>query len=109
MRRTRWGKYGNEPTLIDGLRFDSKREARRYQELRLMAQAGVITELCAEKKALRYPCVVHGQLICTYVADFRYREQGAIIVEDAKGHRTPLYVLKRKLVAALYGIEIREV
>ncbi len=98
-------KYRNKPTEVDGIRFASKREATRYQELRLLERAGVIKGLWLQ---VRFPLKVNEQLICTYVADFQYFEDGKSIVEDSKGHRTPEYKLKKKLMRALYQIEIKE-
>jgi hypothetical protein len=99
-------KFGNIRTEIDGLSFASKREARRYSELRLLVKAGQITDL---KTQVRYPLEVNGQLVCNYVADFAYIEGGELVVEDAKGYRTPEYVIKAKLMRAVHAIDVREV
>lgn len=101
-------KYRNTPTVSDGLRFDSKREAKRWGELRLMERAGLIENL---ERQVRFPLKVNGVLVCTYVADFVYREGAtrARVVEDAKGFRTREYQIKRKLMKAVHGIEIAEV
>ncbi len=106
-----YAKYRNRRTEVDGVTFASKREARRYQELALMQKAGVISGLELQP---RYPLVVNGVKVGTYVADFRYRESPEngfllLVVEDAKGVRTPVFRLKAKLMKALHGIEIREV
>ena len=99
-------KYHAVPTVVDGIRFASKGEAGRYKELKLMERSGTIA--CLELQP-RYPLVVNGVKVGEYRADFRYTEIGAgVIVEDFKGVRTPVYRLKRLLVRALYGIEIRE-
>jgi hypothetical protein len=99
-------KYGAIPTEVDGIRFASKAEARRYAELKLMESAGVIDRLTLQP---RYKLVVDGELIGTYVADFRYLdlEHERFVVEDVKGVETPVFKLKRKLVKALHGIDIR--
>ena len=102
-------KYGAKQTIVDGIKFASKREAARYQELRLMVRAGVITNLVLQP---RYLITVKGQKICTYVADFGYLELPACnvgVVEDVKGVKTPVYKLKKRLMKAVYGIEIREI
>jgi hypothetical protein len=103
-------KFGNQPTVVDGMRFASKAEAQRYAWLKLAQAAGEIEGLECQP---RFPLKVEGQLICTYVADFRYREvrTGRVVVEDVKSAptRTPVYRLKAKLLAALHGIEIVEV
>ena len=105
MRRT---KYRNVPTRIDGIRFASKAEARRYQHLKLVQAAGRIHNLRLQP---RYPIMVKGALVCTYVADFSYSEipSGRYVVEDVKGVRTAIYRLKAKLMQAANGITITEV
>lgn len=101
-------KYRAVPTVVDGIRFDSKHEASTYQGLKVLERNNFISNLCVDKKQLRYPLIANGILICTYVADFRYIDQGHEIVADAKGMKTPIYRLKKKLMFALKGIEIRE-
>lgn len=101
-------KYRNQPTVIDGIRFASKKEARRYEQLLWLVKVGEITDL---KIKTRYPIVVAGIKICDYEDDFSYKEKdGAHKVEDAKGFRTPIYRLKKKLLEACYpGMKIIEV
>lgn len=101
-------KYGAAPTVIDGFRFASKAEARRYSELLLLQRAGEISELELQPP---FPLVVNGVKVATYIADFRYRCKytDPLIVEDVKGMSTPVYRLKKKLVLALHGVEITEV
>lgn len=103
-------KYHAIPTEVDGHRFASRAEARRYSELRLMEQAGEITALELQPV---FPLVVNDTKVGTYIADFRYRTSaGVLVIEDVKGGnatRTPVYRLKVKLVRALYGVEIQEV
>ena len=103
-------KYGNVRTEVDGVTFHSKREAKRYEELELMQKAGEIREL---KLQPPYTFYIRGIKICKYVADFSYREikkngDRLLIIEDVKGHRTREYIIKRNLMKALYGIEVRE-
>lgn len=98
-------KYGAVRTVVDGVSFASKREARRYSELKLLERAGEIDEL---KLQPRYPLIVNGQKVCTFVADFAYR-QGPLyqpVVEDCKGVQTDVFRIKRKLMAACLGIEV---
>lgn len=107
---TRWSlpnehKYRAKRTEVDGITFASRMEAQRYTELRALEQAGEISGLELQP---RYDLVVNGVKIGRYVADFRYREDGRLVVEDVKGVKTALYRLKKKLVRALYGIEVRE-
>ena len=101
-------KYGAVPTMLDGVRFDSKAEARRYQELKLMEAAGEIKHLECHP---RYPLVVNGVKVGEYRGDFRYTVTATdrIVTEDVKGCRTQVYALKKRLVEALYGIEVVEV
>lgn len=81
-------------------------EARRYQYLKEMEKTGRISDLSLQ---VRFPFKYDGQLICTYVADFLYIEDGEAIVEDVKGRVTPVYAIKRKMMKAFYGKTIREV
>lgn len=101
-------KYRNQPVEIDGHRFASKAEARRYGELKLLERANQIAHLELQP---RFPLHVREVLVCTYVADFAYMLQGRGIVEDVKSPatRTPQYRIKVKLLRALTGIEVREV
>lgn len=101
-------KYRNEPVEVDGVRFDSKKEARRWAELVLMERAGRITQL---RRQVAVPVVVGGEVVCEYVADAVYFEAGTKVFEDTKSpatRRNPVYRLKRKLLKALYGIDVRE-
>ena len=100
-------KYGNEKKIIDDIEFDSKREANRYQELRLLLRAGLIANL---RRQVSYPLAVNGAVICRYRADFVYvdLETGREVVEDSKGYRTKEYRLKAKLFTAIMGYSILE-
>ena len=102
----RRAKYGAVPTVVDGVRFASKREAARYRELRLLERAGEIARLELQP---RYPLSVSGETIGSYVADFRYVRAGVEVVEDVKGVKTPMYRWKKKHLRAEYGVEIEEV
>lgn len=101
-------KYRNVPTEVDGIRFDSKAEAEHYAKLRLMQLSGEIYDLQLQPS---FRLEVNGLLICRYVADFSYRDQYGLNVEDVKSPATitPIYRVKKKLMQALYGIEIYEV
>ncbi|MCR0437706.1 DUF1064 domain-containing protein, partial [[Clostridium] innocuum] len=101
-------KYGAVKTEVDGITFASKHEASRYLELRLLEQAGEITNLCLQVPFELIPKSKYGMPI-RYIADFTYNDgNGQPIVEDAKGVKTPVYRLKRRLMAELNGIEIKE-
>lgn len=92
-------------TEVDGIVFDSKREAQRWHELQMEQKAGHISAL---RRQVRFPIVVNETLICEYVADFVYTRKGVREIADAKGFRTEVYRLKRKLMLACYGEEIVE-
>jgi len=99
-------KYHNKKTTVDGITFHSKKEAARYQELKLLEKAKEISNL---KLQVPFVIEVAGRHICKYLADFTYFDkEGEFFVEDVKGVRTQTYRLKKKLVEALYGIEILE-
>lgn len=107
LRKKRRHKYGAKRTEVDGIKFDSKKEAIRYRELKLMMYVGEIDDL---KIHPRYPLIVNGTKICDYIADFEYiRDYGRQkVVEDTKGVKTDVYRLKKKLFELLYGIKILE-
>lgn len=96
-------KYRNQKTIIEGIQFDSKKEAARYKDLVLLVKAGKISELQLQQT---FPIVVNGKKVCKYIADFTYIENGKLVVEDTKGMRTPLFKLKAKLFEAIYGYKI---
>ena len=99
-------KYNAIRTEVDGIVFASKAEAKRYSQLKLLERAGEIKNLELQPS---YDLEVNGVLICRYVADFRYMVRGGQKVEDVKGVKTPVYKLKKKLMKAIYNINIREV
>lgn len=102
-------KYGNKKTIVDGIKFASKKEAARYQELKLLEKQKLISDLELQKV---YELKVNGEKICSYVADFVYLKKmegyWEPVFEDCKGFKTPEYKLKKKLMKAIYGIEILE-
>ena len=100
-------KYNAIKTVVDGIKFDSKAEARRYGELKMLEKVGAISKLELQP---RYDIDVNGMRICFYKADFRYtNHDDSVTIEDVKGVRTPIYNLKKKLVKACHGVEITEV
>jgi len=106
-------KFHAQPTWVDGLRFASKGEARRYGELLLLQKAGIIRDLVLQPA---YPLHARGhdrewQLVGAYVADFEYVvcATDLLTTEDFKGVRTPLYRWKKKHFQAEYGRQIFEV
>lgn len=110
MRPPSRSKYGNRKTVLDGIAFASKAEAIRYAELKLLARAGQVEDLKCQPK---FPLIVNGLLVATYIADFSYIDatSGAAVVEDVKSPatKTDTYRLKAKLMRALYQIDVKEV
>lgn len=120
-------KYHNSAVIVDGISFQSRKEARRWRELKLMESAGMIHGLTRQKKfvlipAQREPDTVgkrggkhKGKLIereVAYYADYSYYDkEGNEIVEDVKSPatRTKDYILKRKMMMYVHGIRIREI
>lgn len=103
-------KFGAVKTTVNGIVFDSKAEAGRYQTLVMLQRAGEITGLELQPVFL---LTVGSRTVARYYADFRYAvaSTGEIVVEDVKSPptRTPLYRLKKAWAEALYGIRITEV
>lgn len=107
-------KYYSRKVIIDGIKFDSKKEGNRYLELKLLLKAGKIRDLELQKKfELQPKYKMNNKTIraISYVADFVYFDvdKKEMIVEDTKGFRTEVYKLKKKLFEYKYGIEIKEV
>lgn len=109
----RYRKYRNRKTAYDGKVFDSKKEADRYAELKLLERAGKISGLMWQVPYLLIPTqYIGGKCVersCVYVADFVYHIGDSVVVEDTKGVRTPDYIIKRKLMLKEYGIRIKEI
>ena len=112
-------KFHSKKTTIDGIIFQSEKEAERYVFLKILQSQGEISALEIQPK---FEVWIKGQWIFSYTADFRYKKDGQAIVEDVKGEdkqcrpgkkpfttQTPIYRLKKKLVKALLGVEITEV
>ncbi len=109
-------KYGAKKTIVDGITFDSKKEAKRYKELLLMQQSGVISHLQRQVKYVLIPSQKdeNGKVIereCSYIADFVYHDflSNEVVVEDTKGFRTADYKIKRKLMLYVHNIRITEI
>lgn len=125
----RYRKYNNKKIEVDGMTFDSKKEANRYKELSLLQKAGEISGLQTQVRYVLIPSQREvsdevytrgenkgkykpGKLLereCTYVADFVYYKDGKVIVEDTKGFRTKEYIIKRKLMLYVHHIRIKEI
>lgn len=112
--RQKYSKYRSKKTEYDGRTFDSRKEAQRYAELKMLQKAGEISGLECQKPYELIPTQrdATGKLLerkTTYIADFVYTRDGKTVVEDVKGFRTPEYKLKRKMMLYKYGIQIQEV
>ena len=107
---SRPNKYRAKRVVVDGYNFASKAEARRYGELKLMQSAGKISGLLVHPSFLMRVVGVNYEAI-TYIADFSYRDRitGELVVEDVKGFKTAVYNLKKRLMRAVLGIEIKEI
>lgn len=121
-------KYHNKKIKVDGIIFDSKKEAVRYKELKILEKAGIIHDVQRQVKYVLIPAQYEptssvyvkgnnkgkpkkGKLIereCAYYADFVYIENGETVVEDTKGVKTPEYIIKRKLMLYVHNIKIKE-
>lgn len=110
-------KYGAQPTTVDGIRFDSKKEATRYGELKLLLESRSIRNLELQPRfLLLVETPVHNDVkLGEYRGDFKYEEltetggRWDLVVEDVKGFKTPLYRWKKKHVEAQYGITVVEI
>ena len=110
-------KYWNKKTEIRGTKFDSRREAARYVELLSMWRSGDISEpICHPSFELipaQVACSGKKERGVTYIADFSYRRRdGSLVVEDVKSPVTaklPAYIIKRKLMLRVHGIEVVEI
>lgn len=124
----RMNKYRAKKTVVDGITFDSKKEADRYIELKQKMYDGEIWELKLQVKFVLIPAqreadrigkrsgVIRGRVIereCTYVADFTYKDSNGFHVEDVKGMRDgaayALFRVKKKMMLYFYGIRVEEV
>ena len=105
MYRYHYSKYGNRKTEIDGITFDSVREANRYVELKMLEKTGFISSLKLQQKFEIVPKKGNNKRARFYIADFTYTEKGKQIIEDVKSEITrknPLYSLKKALMLYLY-------
>jgi len=105
--KTKRAKYGNVKVVVDNIKFDSKKEAAYYGKLKLLQKSGDVISFELQP---RYDIVVNGKKCGYYKADFKvlWKTSGEKVV-DVKGVRTAVFILKKKLVEALYGIVIIEV
>lgn len=118
-------KFGAKRVIVDGEKFDSQAEARRYAELRMMEREWIISDL---QRQPEFVFTVNGERIGKYVADFQYTQNNEVVVEDVKGYmrrkskakkprgdgtvlvsapHVQVFEMKRKLMKALFGVEVR--
>lgn len=115
----RKAKYRNKPKVLNGIKFDSQKEARRYQELKLLERAGKIKDLEIQPKfslvkGVKFRGDKRAKPDLRYFADFAYTdmETGERVVEDVKSVATKesaVYKMKRHMMLAIHGIEVKEV
>lgn len=105
LKQPRKAKYGNRKTVVDGITFDSKAEARFYDGLKLREKAGEVANVELQKP---FALTVSAQLIGTYKADFAFDDlvERRYRVIDVKGVETYAFKLKKKLMRACHGIEV---
>lgn len=116
MMKRRGNKYNNQKVELDGHKFDSQKEMRRYAELKLLQEAGEISHLSLQEPFVLQPAFRDSkgnkQQAIKYVADFCYlTKEGEYVIEDVKSPATrknPVYRLKKKMMA-FKGYEITEV
>ena len=118
-------KYHNKRVEYEGIVFDSLKEKRRYCQLQLLEKQGMISNLRLQVPFELIPAIYEDEIVqlktktkvkkkliqraTIYVADFVYETMGKTIVEDTKGFRTKEYELKKKMMRAFLGIEIKEI
>lgn len=124
-------KYKNKKVHVNGIQFDSQKEAKRYMVLLDMQSQGLISNLRTQVKYVLIPaqreftneiytkgrnkgCYKKGKLLereCSYIADFEYfdKQAGKMVAEDTKGFKTKDYTIKRKLMLHVHGIRIKEI
>ena len=105
-------KYGAKKVTIDGITFDSRKEANRWLELSSLERVGKVSNLQRQVKFELLPSQrVNGKVVeraVNYMADFVYEENGQKVVEDTKGYKTPEYIIKRKLMLWVHQIQVKE-
>lgn len=114
-KRAKYGSRKAARTMPNGesRTFDSQREARRYDQLRMMYEAGMISDLRLQQRFTLQEGYVaaDGEVVrpVVYIADFRYIRDGTVVVEDVKGVKTPEYQIKKKLMQDKFCISVQEI
>lgn len=99
-------KYGAQKTMVDGILFDSKREAAYYSELKIREKAGEVSGVALQRP---FPIIINGQSVGKFLSDFAFidhAQDDRLRVVDVKGYDTPLSRFKRKCVEAFYQIKV---
>ena len=109
-----YSKYKAKKTIIDGITFDSKSEAKRYEELKLLQRGGAIQNLSLQPRFMLQEGFVNvdtgkKERAIEYVSDFMYDEGDRIVVEDVKGFKTADYKIKRKLFLFKYQNQYKHI
>jgi hypothetical protein len=107
-------KYKAKRTEVDGIKFDSKSEAKRYQELKLLERGGAIQNLSLQPRFILQEGFLNVDTLqkeraIVYVGDFSYTENNETIVEDCKGFKTSDYKIKRKLFLFKYQDQYKHI
>lgn len=112
-------KYKNKKVVVGGIKFDSRKEARRYQDLKLLERSGEIKDLELQPiyhliKGVKFSTDKRAKPAIRYIADFAYTNAitGERVVEDVKSPATkklPAYRMKKHMMLAIHGIEVKEV
>jgi len=96
-------KFRAKPSISDGIKFSSKKEQKRYQELKLLQSSGELIFFLRQ-----VPFHLPGNV--RYVCDFmNFWANGEVTIEDVKGFKTDMYTTKKKIVESIYPIEIQEI
>lgn len=98
-------KFKNTPTMVEGEKFQSKKEAKRWIALKTIEHGGRISGL---QRQVKFSLDINGVHICDYIADFVYRDERGMVAEDCKGFRTDVYKMKKVLMKAIHNIDVVE-
>lgn len=108
-------KYNSKKTIVDGIVFDSRKEAKRYTELKKLEEMGIIRDLSLQVQFELVPSFTieidgkkRKRRSIRYIADFVYYEDDQKVIEDVKGRKTDIYKLKKKLFEYKYKVTIKE-
>lgn len=106
-QQSSYNKYSNQKTTYNGIVYDSKRESKRAGELDILKRIGEVKSWLPQSE---FRIEHRGVKICSYFADFKVvYADGHVEFEDVKGVKTAVYKLKKKLVKAFHGVDIKEI